>query len=1004
VPAGSAGNSLGELWVDNSLTTPGLNYYTGSAFVNLTPSGTTAAVGLVELATPAETQTGTDGVRAVTPSGLQSKVSDSTSTTSSTTIASSTAVKSAYDLANAALPKAGGTVTGELLIGTTGSLVFEGSSDDSFETTIAVTNPTADHTITFPNVTGAVVTTGDSGTVTSTMIANDTIVNADINSAAAIVDTKLATISTADKVSVSALNIDGATDIGGALENGDLFIVDDGAGGTNRKAPAFRMAQLTYSGVTGDITIASGGTSAIGAGVIVDADVNASAAIAGTKISPDFGSQTITTTGVVSAALGAAATPSITFTGDLNTGIYSPGADQVAISTNGSGWLFVNASGVVGINGISTSSASNKLQVLTGGTASDGLGIYGTFTSQGAEQGAINFYGATNAGGPLASIVNVDNRATSGSSRTGSLVFKTAAGGANDERARITAEGRLGLGTSSPVAGLQIGAYGTQLRAGSNTYMVPSGNSFCAFNVVAGQDNWIGSNAGGYNQTSGSFNILLAAGHRDTNEPAGSFIGSTRTAAATHETIQIGHMIGGATTGANSTKVPRLTIDSSGNVGIGTTAPQDSLSVYPGATGGISLLDSVNSVRSRFFIDNNSGVFSTGIRTANYWIDLDSSGLSQSGIRFFTGTGGIGTGTERARIDSSGRLLVGTSTSSTIASADFRLQIEGTTYSNSGASFCTNSTTAFQAPYLALARSRGTTAGSNTIVQSGDALGYVVFCGADGNDKASEAARIDCLVDGTPGANDMPGRLVFSTTADGESGPTERLRITSAGSFIFNDNGISNNTINGVYINNSTSTGTTAQLICVNTEASDANPPLLLNRQGSDGRLVQLRQANTTEGTISVSGTTVTYGGGHLARWSQLPNDEDPSNIFKGTIMSNLDEMCEWGEEANEQLNKTKVSDIEGDPNVAGVFVSTSFDKDGPLDFFVAMTGDMIIRIAEGVTVQRGDLLMSAGDGTAKPQDDDIIRSKTVAKVTSTHVTCTYDDGSYCVPCVLMAC
>ncbi len=70
----------------------------------------------------------------------------------------------------------------------------------------------------------------------------------------------------------------------------------------------------------------------------------------------------------------------------------------------------------------------------------------------------------------------------------------------------------------------------------------------------------------------------------------------------------------------------------------------------------------------------------------------------------------------------------------------------------------------------------------------------------------------------------------------------------------------------------------------------------------------------------------------------------------------------------------------------------------------MAMTGDMIIRIAQGTTVQRGDLLMSAGDGTAKPQGDDIVRSKTVAKVTSTHVTCTYADGSYCVPCVLMAC
>jgi hypothetical protein len=184
----------------------------------------------------------------------------------------------------------------------------------------------------------------------------------------------------------------------------------------------------------------------------------------------------------------------------------------------------------------------------------------------------------------------------------------------------------------------------------------------------------------------------------------------------------------------------------------------------------------------------------------------------------------------------------------------------------------------------------------------------------------------------------------------------------------------------------------------------NGNAPLFVNRGVDDGDLVQFFQANTLEGAISVSGTTVTYGGGHLARWSQLPNEQDPSGLLKGTVLSNLDEMCEWGEEDNEQLNKTKVSDVESDPNVAGVFVSTSFSDDGPLDFFVAMTGDMIIRIKQGVTVQRGDLLMSAGDGTAKPQDDDIIRSKTIAKVTSTHVTCTYDDGSYCVPCVLMAC
>ncbi|MHA2402386.1 MAG: hypothetical protein ACXADH_05285 [Candidatus Kariarchaeaceae archaeon] len=56
------------------------------------------------------------------------------------------------------------------------------------------------------------------------------------------------------------------------------------------------------------------------------------------------------------------------------------------------------------------------------------------------------------------------------------------------------------------------------------------------------------------------------------------------------------------------------------------------------------------------------------------------------------------------------------------------------------------------------------------------------------------------------------------------------------------------------------------------------------------------------------------------------------------------------------------------------------------------------------VTASSGFVGNVTGDGTAKPQEDDIIRSKTIAKVTSTNVSCTYDDGSYCVPCVLMAC
>ena len=73
----------------------------------------------------------------------------------------------------------------------TGSIVFEGSSDDANETTLSVTNPTADRTITFPDITGTVITSADTGTVNSTMITNNTIVDADINSSANINGSKL---------------------------------------------------------------------------------------------------------------------------------------------------------------------------------------------------------------------------------------------------------------------------------------------------------------------------------------------------------------------------------------------------------------------------------------------------------------------------------------------------------------------------------------------------------------------------------------------------------------------------------------------------------------------------------------------------------------------------------------------------------------------------------------------------------------------------------------------
>jgi len=100
--------------------------------------------------------------------------------------------------------------------------------------------------------------------------------------AGSIVDSKLSTISTAGKVDIGALEIDGATDIGADLADADLIIVDDGAGGTERKAAMSRVATYVQGGISGDVTISSG-TAAIGSGVIVNADINNSAAIAMSK-------------------------------------------------------------------------------------------------------------------------------------------------------------------------------------------------------------------------------------------------------------------------------------------------------------------------------------------------------------------------------------------------------------------------------------------------------------------------------------------------------------------------------------------------------------------------------------------------------------------------------------------------------------------------------------------------------------------------------------------------
>ena len=130
----------------------------------------------------------------------------------------------------------------------------------------------ASNTLTLPSSGGSskLLSATSTATVTNKSIDSDNntitnIVNADIKSSAAIADSKLATISTAGKVDIGALEIDGASEMSADLADADLFIVDDGAGGTEKSMLASRIPTYVFSKVSGDATVASNGALTIAA-------------------------------------------------------------------------------------------------------------------------------------------------------------------------------------------------------------------------------------------------------------------------------------------------------------------------------------------------------------------------------------------------------------------------------------------------------------------------------------------------------------------------------------------------------------------------------------------------------------------------------------------------------------------------------------------------------------------------------------------------------------------
>ena len=150
-------------------------------------------------------------------------------------------------------------------------------------------------------------------------------------------------------------------------------------------------------------------------------------------------------------------------------------------------------------------------------------------------------------------------------------------------------------------------------------------------------------------------------------------------------------------------------------------------------------------------------------------------------------------GSEGARLDAGRRFLIGSTTARTSGGGAYaHLQVEGTDSPGAEILVIRNSNDTY-ASTLGLVKTRGTSDGAVTTVADNDKLGQIQFRGADGSDIYSVAASIHGEVDGSPSdGTDMPGALVFGTTADAAASPTERLRITSDGNIGIGENSPAN--------------------------------------------------------------------------------------------------------------------------------------------------------------------------------------------------------------------
>jgi hypothetical protein len=282
----------------------------------------------------------------------------------------------------------------------TSDKIAAGAVDTSELATDAVTSvKIADANVTTAKIANSAVNSDKlaNDSVIATKILDNTITTAKLTDATVVTDAEQATVVTNDTSFFTTtaadsrfVNTTGDT-MSGALDMGTNKItnLDTPTATTDAATKAYVDGVVASGSIAdadyGDITVTGSGTTwtidndtitsaKIVDGTIVDGDINASAAIAGTKVSPDFGSQDVQTSGLIKSANGTAANPSITFTSDTDTGVYRNASDQVGITTGGVRRAFVDFSGLtVDASGVTVNDTAPSLNL-------DGIGDAGLST------------------------------------------------------------------------------------------------------------------------------------------------------------------------------------------------------------------------------------------------------------------------------------------------------------------------------------------------------------------------------------------------------------------------------------------------------------------------------------------------------------------------------------------------------------------------------------------------------------------------------------------------